>query len=203
MRRLLPILVGCLLSALLTWGAGLVWFVHMASRPDPPPPHADGIVAFTGGADRVGMALHLLASHRADQLLLSGIGGGADLRQLASLAGIDPRPLATRVTLGRDAITTRGNAEETASWAHVHAIHSLIVVTAFYHMPRALADLRRALPGVTLYPVPVLLPGPDGATHGVTLRLLAEEYTKYLAVVTGLSALVPERGLLPLHGHAA
>ena len=37
-------------------------------------------------------------------------------------------------------------------------MHSLIVVTAGYHMPRALAELRRALPDVTLYPVPVQPP---------------------------------------------
>ena len=32
---------------------------------------------------------------------------------------------------------TRGNAAETAAWARANAIHSLLVVTAGYHMPRA------------------------------------------------------------------
>ena len=202
-RRKLLVLGGCLLAALLAWGAGFAWFVQMASRPPPPPPHVDGIVAFTGGAERVETALHLLADGRANQLLLSGIGGGAELGELAFRAGLDPTPLAAQVTIGRNATTTRGNAAETAAWAHTRSIHSLIVVTAFYHMPRALAELRRALPGVRLYPVPVLLPGPGGVDHALMWRLLAEEYTKYLAVVTGISAWLPVHDPEPLHGHPA
>ncbi|HET8997180.1 MAG TPA: YdcF family protein [Acetobacteraceae bacterium] len=195
-RRLPFILGGCLLALVLAWGAGFVWFVHLATRPVPPPPHADAIVAFTGGADRVATALHLLVEGKAAALLLSGIGGGAELRDLARRADLNPRPIAARVTIGREALTTHGNARETAAWARNRSIHSLIVVTAFYHMPRALAELRRALPDVRLYPDPVLMPRHGGIGHLVTLRLMAEEYTKYLAVVSGLSSLVPLR----LHG---
>ena len=59
-------------------------------------------------------------------------------------------------------------------------------------MPRALAELRRALPDVTLYPVPVLPPGLR-ASRGLVmaLRLLAEEYTKYLAGSAGPDGTVP------------
>ena len=82
------------------------------------------------------------------------------------------------MTIGRDALTTHGNARETAAWVRTRPIHSLIVVTAFYHMPRALAELRRVLPDVTLYPDPVLMPRHGGIGHLVTLRLMAEEYTQ-------------------------
>lgn len=198
-RRLISILGYCLLTLALVWTAGFAWFVHMATRPMPPPPHADAIVAFTGGAERVATALHLLEQGKARQLLLSGIGGGADLGELASAADLNPRPIAARVTLGRDALSTHGNARETAAWVHARSIHSLIVVTAFYHMPRALAELRRVLPNVALYPDPVLMPRHGGIGHLVTLRLMAEEYTKYLAVVSGLSRLLPAH----LHGRIA
>ncbi len=196
----MPVLGGCLLAALLAWSAGFAWFIHIATRPVPPPPHADGIVAFTGGAERVETALHLLAAGRAKQLLLSGIGGGAELRDLAFRADMNPAPLADRVTLGRNATSTHGNAAETAAWVHARSIHSLIVVTAFYHMPRALAELRRTLPHVTLYPDPVLMPTDGWIGHIVTLRLLAGEYTKYLAVVSGLSTWLPVRDPAPVHG---
>ena len=120
------------------------------------PPHADGIVAFTGGPDRVETALRLLADGRADGCCCPASAAAPNLTELAHRAGVDPRPLAARVTLGRGATTTRGNALETAAWARANAIHSLLVVTASYHMPRALAELGRALPDVTLYPLPVL-----------------------------------------------
>lgn len=192
------------LTLLLAWGAGFVWFVRAASRPAPPPPHADGIVAFTGGAARVETALHMLADGRADRLLLSGVGGGAELGDLAMRARVAPEPLASRVTLGRTALSTRGNAAETAAWARANGVRSLIVVTAFYHMPRALAELHRALPEVRLFPQPVLsgeAPGASGPGQRVPLRLLAEEYTKFLAAVTGITHWLPARP--PPHGHAA
>jgi uncharacterized SAM-binding protein YcdF (DUF218 family) len=202
-RRRLALCVGAgILAGSLTWGAGFLWFIQRVGRPTEPPPQADGIVALTGGAERVETALRLLREDRARLLLLSGIGGGADLAVLAHRTGLDPGPLADRVTLGRSATSTRGNALETASWVHDHDIHSLIVVTAFYHMPRALTELHRALPGVTLYPLPVLTaehPGPTRVRRLVTLRLLAAEYSKYLFAASGLSTLMPERDASPPH----
>ena len=183
-----------LLGVLLAWGVGLVWFVQQASRATSPPPHADGIVVLTGGADRIEAALRLLASGVADRLLVSGIGGGADLKDLGRSTGTDAVPFAGRVTLGRGAATTHDNAAETASWARQAGVHSLIVVTAAYHMPRALTEIGRALPGVKLYPAPVLPPGilrADGWPTTAGLRLLAEEWNKLLAAKLGLTALEP------------
>jgi uncharacterized SAM-binding protein YcdF (DUF218 family) len=173
---------------------GFAWFVHIAARSPPLPAQADGIVALTGGADRVETALHLLADGRARKLLLSGIGGNAELATLAHRAGIDPVPIAADVTLGRNATTTRGNADETALWAQENAIRSLIVVTAGYHMPRALAEIARAIPDVTLYPLPVTphaLRDTGAAGRAMRLRLMAEEYVKFLAASLDLTALAP------------
>jgi uncharacterized SAM-binding protein YcdF (DUF218 family) len=189
-----------LLAAVLAWSIGFAWFIQIAGRPGEAPAHADGIVAFTGGAERVETALRLLAEQRGDRLLLSGIGGGAALAELAPRAGVDPVPLASRVTLGRSATTTRGNAQETAAWARANAIHSLLVVTAAYHMPRALAELSRALPDVTLYALPVL-PTERAGIAAVPLRLIAEEYVKYLATQAGLTALLPPREAPPAAVH--
>jgi uncharacterized SAM-binding protein YcdF (DUF218 family) len=178
------------------WVAGFVGFVRSATLAPPAPAHADGIVALTGGAGRVEAALHLLASDRADGLLISGIGPGIELAALAHRAGLDPGPLADRVTLGRQATSTRGNAVETLAWVRARHIHTLIVVTAWYHMPRALIELGRAMPNVVLDPAPV---DPE-ASHqpGLALaRLLMEEYTKYLAAWLGLTAVIPEREPAP------
>lgn len=192
-HRLAAIVGIGLLCVLAAWGGGFIWFIEAAARSSPAPPHAEGIVAFTGGAERVETALRLFAENRADRLLLSGVGGGADLAVLAHHAGVDAAPLAARVTLDRSATTTRGNALETATWARANAIHSLIVVTAFYHMPRALIELRRVLPDVALYPLPVNAQERAGQP-GVPLRLMAEEYTKLLAARVGLTALAPGHG---------
>jgi uncharacterized SAM-binding protein YcdF (DUF218 family) len=182
-------------ALLLLWAAGFVWFLRTALTEGAPPPRADGIVALTGGAGRVETALRLLADGRAQRLLISGVGGATEFSALAHLAGVDPQ-LGSRVTIGRAATSTRGNAAETADWVREQGLRSLIVVTAGYHMPRALAELGRALPEVTLYPLPVQPPGLREGEPAM-LRLLAGEYTKWLAAEVGLSALDPRGGLHP------
>ena len=179
-------MLGAVAALVLLWLAGFAWFLRLADRAPPLPPQADGIVALTGGAGRVELALQLLAARRARVALVSGVGGAAAFAALARRAGVDPA-LGARVTLGRAAQTTRGNADETAAWARANAIRSLIVVTAYYHMPRALAELARTLPRVVLYPAPV---APEASW-----RLLLGEYGKWLASEIGLSAL--EKHALP------
>jgi uncharacterized SAM-binding protein YcdF (DUF218 family) len=185
----------------LAWAAGFAWFVATAWRPPLAPPHADGIVVLTGGAERVSAGLHLLQNNAADLLLVSGVGRAAEFPELAHRAGIEPSQialLAPRVTLGRVAVSTRGNAAETADWVALHHIAALIVVTAGYHMPRALAELRRRLPGVRLSPFTVQPPGVRAIGDVATWRLLAGEYTKFLAAELGLAELAARLGLLAL-----
>jgi uncharacterized SAM-binding protein YcdF (DUF218 family) len=181
--------------AALAWLGGFLWFVHLASVPARHTPTADGIVVLTGGADRVESGLRLLADGYARLLLVSGAARGAELPDLARVVGFDAAPLAGRITVGHSAVSTRGNAAETADWVHRNALHSLVVVTASYHMPRALAELSAAMPDIQLYPAPVQPPAMRGGGGGrlSTLRLLASEYTKWLAVELGVDHLVPLR----------
>ena len=166
---------------------GFGWFVVQVRRSaQTEMSAADGIVALTGGAERVETALRLLATGRGRVLLVSGVGGAADLAALGRNAGLRPGELAAmrdRITLGRAAASTRGNAVETTAWAREHAVGSLIVVTAAYHMPRAMAELSRALPDVRLYAVPV-----RSSPASASPRLLFGEYLKLLAVEVGLPA---------------
>jgi uncharacterized SAM-binding protein YcdF (DUF218 family) len=190
--------------AVVGWCVGFLWFQAQAQRlPPPPPPHVDGIVALTGGAGRVQLALHVLADGGADKLLVTGIGGNADRTALAHLAGMNLAPLADRITLGHYAASTRGNAVETAAWATQNGIHSLVVVTSALHMPRALVELREALPQVALYPLPVEAVVPDdaeGRALVLSLRARAEEFTKYLLVVSGLSPWFPHHDAVGANG---
>ncbi|HTW26756.1 MAG TPA: YdcF family protein [Acetobacteraceae bacterium] len=196
MRRLIPpprlraLLAGALALATLAWLIGFASFVEQAERRAKPPPYADGILVLTGGADRVERGLRLLAEGRGRLLLVSGVHGPT-LAELTRRIGLPAHDLAARVTLGRSATSTVGNAEEAAGWVTAHHIRTLIVVTAGYHMPRALTELARALPGVALYPAPVQPPAMRDPRTAATLRLLAGEYTKWLASGLGLSLLMP------------
>jgi uncharacterized SAM-binding protein YcdF (DUF218 family) len=178
--------------------AGFVAFVGAAI--DPPVPAAgetDGIVVLTGGSDRVGTGFRLLAEGQARQLLISGAHPEANLAEIAAAAGIDPARFAGRVAIGHAAASTRGNAAEAAAWARAEEMRSLRIVTAGYHMPRAMLEMRRALPGIRLveHRVPSSALRAPGALRRPQLwALLAGEFARYLGAWAGLSgAFVPRR----------
>lgn len=177
--------------------AGFVAFVARALDPPPPPGgRSEAIVVLTGGSERVAMGFRLLAEGRADRMLISGAHPEAGLAEIAAAAGLDPAPFAGRVTIGHAAATTRGNAAETAAWLRAEPARSLRVVTAGYHMPRAMLELRRALPGVELLPHPVpsaALRAPGALWRPRIWGLLSGEYGRYLLARAGLSALAPPR----------
>jgi uncharacterized SAM-binding protein YcdF (DUF218 family) len=187
-----------LFGLLLLWPAGLALFLAQTAIPAPANPTADGVVVLTGGGERVGAGLRLLQDNRAARLLISGVGHAASLREVAAAAGFDDAALpalASRVTLGRAADSTHGNALETADWVAQTGIRSLIVVTAYYHMPRALTELRRRVPGIVLIAYPVRPPETgDGAS---ALGRIVSEYNKYLAVILGLEGLAARFGVAP------
>lgn len=182
---LVPVLPALLLAA------GFAGFLALAAAgPAEPERPTDGIAVLTGGAERVETGLRLLREGRARVLLVSGVHRDATLADMAHRAAMGPGDLAGRVALGHEATSTRGNAAEIAAWARAERLGSLRVVTAGYHMPRALLELRRALPEVVLLAHPVLpatLRDAGAAGRLRTWSLLVREYLKYLAVRAGLS----------------
>jgi uncharacterized SAM-binding protein YcdF (DUF218 family) len=189
-RRFRPLrwLVNLIVLAAGAWIVGFLAFmiVIWAASPPDPVPHADGIVALTGGDGRVSAAMALLAERAAPALLISGAGRGTYLGDFTADDAAAATRYASEITLGHAALSTRGNAVETAAWAKARNMHSLIIVTADYHMPRASLELHRFLPDVTLIEVPVRPPAISHLFGLPTLRLLAGEYNKYLIVRTGL-----------------
>ncbi len=180
----------------LAWGAGFVCFLARILTPTAEPVPAEGIVVLTGGSGRLEEAFRLLLGGAAPRLLVSGVAPGTGLEDLARLSGVPEARLDGRVVLGHSAATTAGNAREAASWAHELDLTSLILVTSFYHMPRALRDFRRTLPGVRLEPVSVPPPNPPPEWQRDLWRVVLGEYTRWLAAEAGLGSLVVfwERG---------
>ena len=181
------------------WALGLLLFADRVARstPAPLPARADGIVALTGASSlRLSEAARLLEQGRAKRLLISGVNPNsrrAEVRDVARDAG---RAWDCCVDLGFRAEDTRGNAAETAGWTRRRGYRSLIVVTADYHMPRALLELRASLPDVELTPYPVrtgVVDARDWWRSSLEARRLAVEYCKYL-IVWGRSAVLRATG---------
>ncbi len=182
----------------LFWLFGLAAFASRVAGSTPAfePPNADAIVALTGASSiRIEAAVQLLEEGKGRRLLISGVNPQARRSEVKYVARGVGRIWDCCVDLGFRAETTRGNAVETARWVAYHHYHSLIVVTADYHIPRAILELQSTMPGVELYPYPVVTDTVN-ARHwwsrwGDTRRITVE-YCKYLAILTrelGRSAL--------------
>ncbi|MBV9550904.1 MAG: YdcF family protein [Alphaproteobacteria bacterium] len=173
---------GSILLVLVVYAAGFLLF--LARLPSAPAaPHADGIVALTGGDARLDTAVALLEKGAAKRLLISGVDLDTEKDTLGRMSNGGPR-FACCADLGYAAEDTRGNAEEAAEWAREHGFKSLIVVTARYHMPRALQEFSHAMPRASLIAYPVETGSVDVAgwwRHKDTAILLQREYMKYLA----------------------
>lgn len=156
--------------------------------------HADGVVALTGGAERISDAIELLAQGHAGRLLITGVNQSTKGASIARLTPQYRNLFDCCIDLGYEAANTLGNATETRRWVAFHGIRSLIVVTSNYHMPRALIEMGNALPGVQLIPYPVVTDrqktGPWWVDPGMT-KLLAFEYVKYL-VALARTTVAPE-----------
>lgn len=171
-----------LLSGITLWIIGLGIYLYSIQTMHPYEGNAQAIVVLTGGEGRVETGLDLLAAQKGRRLLISGVHRHVRLSDLipAKYRGAGLEPL---IDLGFAAQDTSGNADETAGWVERHKIESMIVVTANYHMPRALLHLGAQLPDVALYPYPVKSKAfryRDWLKNPVARHLMIEDYNKFL-----------------------
>jgi len=156
---------------------------QVANLSPPTDATAEGIVALTGGTARIDGALALLRDNRAEKLLISGVNPAVGRHDIArAVESEESVVLDQRVDLGHAARDTIGNADETRAWVEKQGIHSLIIVTSDYHMPRSMVELGRAMPGVRLIPYPVSnkqLEMDRWWRHAASVKLLLSEYLKY------------------------
>lgn len=184
-RRWFALLMSSLATA---WVVGFVWFAGtLPNEPAPLSRQSDAIVVLTGGSLRLEAGVELLEKGIARKLFVSGVHRGVDVSELLRLQKRTPDRLQCCIVLGHDAVDTIGNAKETAAWVAAEGIQSIRLVTAGYHMPRSLLELRAAMPSVEIVQHPV---SPDHVKHESWYRypgtalLIANEYTKFLLAWT-------------------
>ena len=172
------------LFALVLLIIGFIVFANGVDREHSVPQRsADGIAVLTGGVARIDEAMKLLAEGKAKRVLITGVNRTTTTEELKELASQGDQYFTCCVDIDKEARNTIDNATETSEWVALHHYGSIIVVTSNYHMPRALAELARAIPGVVLIPYSVV----DNNVHlnrwwtyPGTTKLLLSEYLKYL-----------------------
>jgi uncharacterized SAM-binding protein YcdF (DUF218 family) len=175
------------IGALLLAGAGAAGFVAFVESLDryerAPRSRTDAIVALTGGSQRIGDAIDLLAQGYGRRLLITGVNERTSRDEIARLNPGQRRLVECCVDLDYRARNTIGNAIETRRWMEDHRFRSLIVVTSNYHMPRTLVELDNVLPQARKVPYAVVSDqvDPDAWWRSAqTAKLLATEYAKFV-----------------------
>ena len=170
---------------------GFFIFTGSIERSQLEPRTADGIAVLTGGAARIDEAMKLLTQQKAKRLLITGVNRTTSTEELKQLASQGDQLFSCCVDIDKEARNTIDNATETSQWVARNHYTSVIVVTSNYHMPRALAELARVMPGVTLIPYSAV----DNNVHldrwwtyPGTTKLLISEYLKYLPALARLGA---------------
>lgn len=167
----------CFIFAMLClWIGGLVCFAYytlnLSGEGDT---SADISVVLTGDAGRLTAAARLLRKNNAEILFISGVGGGAELDALTGsdiLTDLDKQ----KIYLGRSAENTRENALETAAFLEGKDIHSILLVTSYYHIPRSVLEFKRVLPEMIIKPYPVF----HSKSSYKSFKLLIKEYNKFV-----------------------
>jgi len=160
-----------------------VWFVVGMPSPLAPDVRTDGVVVLTGGPGRVARGIELMQAGAAKRMLISGVDPKVRPVELAAHYNVPEKLFDCCVDLGREAVDTRSNAQETAAWIRRNRYRSVRLVTAADHMSRAQLELEaRVDEGVEVIadPVPVERP----------LGLMLREFSKYAlrraALVVGI-----------------
>ena len=200
-----------ILIVIIIWAVGLVAFAARIEQSTPPedPQVSDGVVALTGpGTARLEAATALLEAGKARRLLVSGVNRQASRKDILGVTGAMKPIYDCCVDLGFQAANTLGNAKETSEWVKAKGYRRLIVVTADYHMPRAMLELKAAMPDTALIAYPVRTETLDAHRWwktGAGARRMALEYCKYLGVLTrdGFLSLGPKEHKAALAPDAA
>jgi uncharacterized SAM-binding protein YcdF (DUF218 family) len=182
----LRVFLAVIFLALLGYGLGFVLFVSNLPYPLAAPPQnvlmADGIVALTGGDERLDTAVALLEHGAGKRLLISGVSQKTSKETVGKMSDGGARfNCCADIGYAED---THGNAEEAAAWMREHHFNSLLIVTGRYHMPRTMREFSAALPDKSLIAYPVDQSRIDLGgwwRHPRTVQLLHREYVKYLA----------------------
>jgi uncharacterized SAM-binding protein YcdF (DUF218 family) len=177
------------LAAILPLAVGFVRFVDHLPSPTTDPSTTDAIVVLTGGGDRISNALALLEAGKAERLFVSGVHPGVGVGELLKIDRTSPNSgesdaaLAARIDLGDMAGDTFGNSVESVAWMRANHFKTMRLVTADYHMPRALIEFRMEAPDLQIVANPIR----PSRTQNIPwwrdrpmFGLLLGEYGKYL-----------------------
>jgi uncharacterized SAM-binding protein YcdF (DUF218 family) len=155
---------------LIIWLLGFAWFVMVMPKPADQSP-TDAIVVLTGEQGRIQRGLAVLGAGKAKRMLVSGVGTHVSPRQFALAQTVPDALMRCCIDLGKQAVDTTTNAQETADWVSAGKFKSVRLVTSDWHMRRARLEMAQTIgKDVTILP--------DAVESEPDLANLFTEYNK-------------------------
>jgi uncharacterized SAM-binding protein YcdF (DUF218 family) len=133
----------------------------------------DGAVIFTGGKYRLKTMALIIKNGFKGPVLISGVFPGTSVEQTVKMLGLNSQQQ-NQIQLDFLSISTAGNAKQTFQWIKSNSLNSVLLVTSYYHIPRAkllLNRYNRQNINVVAYPV---------FSNSTNLKVIFSEYIKYL-----------------------
>lgn len=184
-----------LLLMIMVWGIGFLSFIYkIPAEPSDLDSKTDAIVVWTGGPCRITTGVALLAADLSSKLFISGVQGSRPFlthpRCCETSFSLKAEALRPYVTVGMLAMTTKGNALETARWVKKNQFTSIRLVSTAIHLPRSLEEFRKQMPDIHVIPHPVPLCQFNHFNwycDWYIFKKCALEYTKFVLVKLNVS----------------
>jgi len=177
----------CLISVLLIfllWLGGFIMFDAYIRKSADTEQKTDAIVVLTGGKDRILEALKLYNNDMAEFLIISGVDSNVSLKELQKQNNIFLTKNDAHIILGKEATNTNQNAVEVSDAIRRNNIHSVRLVTSYYHMPRSKEEILAYNPDIEVVVHPVYSQNVSAKwwKKWNSFKLVASEFNKFLFV---------------------
>lgn len=167
------------------WIAGFIYFANYVSKMTSDTDiKVDGIVALTGGRNRIQEGFSELNRDNGKSLFISGVDEHITLEQLLEqneATNIDKN----KVFLDYNSYNTNENARETSKWVKSQKYKSIKLITSSYHMPRSLLEFKYIMPDIKIIAHPVnsdYVKMDKWWKFSGTTSFIAIEYSKFLVI---------------------
>ena len=149
------------------------------------------VVVATGGSNRILKGINLIEDNIERKMLITGVGKGISKIEIAKAINANQKQsniLNCCVDLDLTAINTQGNAMEASEWLKKNDSKNSFLVTANYHMPRLILELKRVNPKINLNIIPVKpdLDPIDKMYLPNNFILISKEYLKFVITKSNL-----------------
>lgn len=142
------------------------------------------VVVLTGGSNRIEEGLDIMSKFGCDYFFISGVNRNVSRHDILKRIQSNHHVEQCHLELGYTARNTHENAQEVISWLEKKKFTKIVLVTAYYHMPRSIIEFQAIDSDLEIQPYAVYPDQTQTDTKETAYKkgfFLFKEYNKLLA----------------------